>query len=171
MKVKCAHCGKSVEKAPGAVNRAKAVGMRLFCNFTCSGAARRTFKPKAQKIAEKRAYDMEYRRKNLASIKAKKHAHFKRTYDPVAAAEVRRARMPKHVEYCRQPWYRRWKRRYDTRYRAEKTYGPFAEAFLALLKVDKEVNSRMTDYEVRQANGTGNKWLQRRRDYERTIRG
>jgi hypothetical protein len=135
------------------------------------GLAKRIHKPKAQKVEEKRLYDIEYRRKNRTMLKAKKSAYFQRTYDPTKAAEVRRRRLPYHVEYCRQPRYRRWKRRYDQQFRARKLYGPYAGSFLLLQKIEKEVASRMSRYEIYQANGTLNKWQNRRREYERLIRG
>ena len=80
---------------------------------------------------EKAAYDREYRKKNLAWIKAKKADYFQRTYDPVKAAKERKKRMPEHVEYCRQPKYRAYKRKYDRKRRASK-FGEFAEAYEAL---------------------------------------
>lgn len=129
------------------------------------------FKPKAQKVEEKRLYDMEYRRKNRRLLAGKKRAYFERTYDPVKAAKVRAVRMPLHVEYCRQPRYKRWKRRYDQKHRAQRMFGPYAESFLLLRKIEKEVTSRMSKYEIGLTNGTINKAMQRRREYARLIRG
>ena len=77
---------------------------------------------KAQKVAEKRLYDMAYRAKNLERIKAGKRAYFQRTYDPREAAVERKKRMHLHVAYCRQPRYKAWKREYDRKYRASE-YG------------------------------------------------
>lgn len=165
--MKCDHCRKVIKRAPAQLNRT-GTG-RNFCNLHCFSQSRRTFKPKAQKVAEKRLYDIAYRRKNRKLLKAKKHAYFERTYDPVAAAKVRKARMHLHVVYCRQPHYKRWKKRYDNRYRAGKIFGPYAEAFLVLQKIEREVSSRITNYEVRQINGTLNKTLQRKRAYARLV--
>lgn len=171
MRVKCGYCGKRIEKESGAVNRARKIKAHLYCDKRCFGLSRRQYKSRDQKVEEKRLYDLAYRRKNRATLKVKKHDYFVRTYDPVAAAEVRKVRMPQHIEYCRQPSYRRWKRRYDRQYRANRLYGPFAECFLLLQKIDKEVDSRLSDYEVRQINGTLNKRQERKRVYERLIRG
>ena len=167
----CKHCSKRVRQSVGAVNRALKIGAPLYCDRKCAGLARRVYKPKAQKIAEKRLYDMEYRRKNRRLLKAKKRAYFQRTYDPAKAAAERKARMHLHVAYCRQPSYRRWKRRYDRKYRAQKMFGPFADSFLILQRLEKEIDSRMSRYEVYAANGTLNKALNRRREYERLVRG
>ena len=135
-----------------------------YCNRTCAVLARRKMKTKAQKVEEKRVYDARYRVSEATRLKIKKAAYFQRTYNPVEAAIIRKARMPYHVEYCRQPAYREKKTVYDLNRRAA-AYGEFAEAYKLLLEVDREVNSRMTDHEVRVANGTMNKRLQRKRDY------
>lgn len=167
--MKCAHCGKKVRQSVGAINRARKIGAPLYCGRRCAGLARRIYKPKAQKVEEKRLYDIEYRRKNLRRIKAQKRAYFQRTYDPVKAAKERKKRVHLHVAYCRQPRYRRWKRRYDQHYRAKRFFGPFAEAYLLLQKIDREVSIRATRYEVYQQNGTLNKTLQRKRAYARLV--
>ena len=165
--VKCDHCRKVVKRVPGQYNRTETG--RNFCNKQCFYESRRIHKPKAQKVAEKRLYDMEYRRKNRKLLKAKKRAYFERTYDPVKAAKERKARMHLHVAYCRRPAYRRWKKRYDNRYRAGKMFGPYAESFLLLQKIEREVSTRMTKHEVRQANGIINKAQERKRAYCRLI--
>lgn len=160
----CAHCGETGAREAGQVNRARIIGLRLFCSRVCFGLDRRKNKTSAQKIAEKSEYDRGYRARNLESLKAKKRAHHKRTYDPVAAAKQRKKRMPWHVEYCRQPAYKAKKQTYDQRHRAEKTYGSFAQAFLTLVAVNNEITGRMSRYEVYSANDTLNKKLRRKKD-------
>lgn len=171
MKIRCEHCRRWTEKARGHVNRSRKAGMPIFCDRWCFGASRRQYKSKAQKVEEKRLYDAEYRRKNRRLLKTKKRAYFERTYDPVTAAKARRLTMRRHVEYCRQPSYRRWKRRYDQRYRAQRLFGPFAESALLLLKLEREVASRMSKYEIGLTNGTINKAQLRRRAYASLISG
>lgn len=168
---KCAHCGKPVKQPIGAINRALRAGLPIHCDRLCAGLARRCHKTKAQKVSEKRQYDMEYRRKNRALLKAKKAAWFKASYDPVKAAKVRKSRMPAHVRYCQRPEYKRWKRRYDARYRARRLFGPFAESALLLKRLEKEVTSRMSKYEIGLTNGTINKAQLRRRAYASLISG
>ena len=73
----------------------------------------------------------------------------------------------RHAEYVRRPEYRKWKAQYDRQHRARKFYGPFAEAALTLFDLEAEISSRATRTEIYTANGTLNKWTQRRRDYER----
>lgn len=171
MKYKCAHCGKTNDKWAGHVNRARKAGLNLYCNRRCAGLGRRDGKTKAQKREEKRLYDLEYRAKNLAMLKAKKRAYHKLTYDPVEAAKVRKARMPKHVEYCRQPAYKAWKQGYDRKYRAKKYYGPFDEAYLLTMDITNEIKGRTTRHEVKYQNGCTNKAQRRKRQGIQEERG
>jgi hypothetical protein len=156
MKIRCAQCGKRTEKVSGQVTRAKKIGARLFCDRWCFGASLRKGKTKAQKVAEKRLYDMAYRTKNRQMLKAKKRAYFERTYDPRKAAVERKKRMHLHVAYCRQPRYKAWKRQYDQQYRAME-YGPFADAYLLAVNLNREIKSKATNYEIRIQNQTLNK--------------
>jgi hypothetical protein len=163
MKIRCAHCGKKSEKPASAVNRARSAGLPLYCDRTCFGLARRKHKTKAQMAKEKAAYDTAYRAKNAAALKAKKRAYFERTYDPAKAAVQRKKRMPYHVDYCRRPEYRRWKQEYDRQYRA-KEFGPFAEAYLLAVELNREIKGRMTNHEIKWENKTANKAQFRSRD-------
>lgn len=165
MRCVCPQCSAVFDRPTGEVNRAKKKGAPLFCGKTCFGLSRRlAVKPtKQERAAAKAAYDREYRAKNAATVKAKKAAYFQRTYDPGKAAEVRKANMHKHVEYCRRPEYKQWKSSYDRKYRAVKEFGEFAEAALILQDVEKEVLSRTTRYEISLVNNTLNKAQKRRR--------
>lgn len=163
----CAHCKCESEKENGAIARALQSNKPLFCNRVCFGLSRRKNRTDAEKVALKAEYDRKYRAKNLASIKAKKAAYFKRTYDPVKAAAHRQTRMAYHVEYCRQPEYRKKKKAYDRKYCATRNYGQFAEAFLALTDLESEVFSRLPRAQVKYQNGATNKTQNRRRDYVR----
>jgi len=162
MQITCAHCGRKSDKATGAVNRAKAAGLRMFCNRRCAGLAHRKHKTKLQMREEKAAYDTEYRRLNGKMLKAKKAAWHLATYDPDAARIERKKRMKFHVEYCRRPSYRRWKQEYDRRYRAME-FGQFADAYKLTLELNREIKSRSTNYEIRQENQTFGKTQKRRR--------
>jgi hypothetical protein len=105
----------------------------------------------------KAAYDREYRRKNRARLKAQKAAYFQRTYDPVKAAKERKKKMPQHVEYCRQPEYKAWKKKYDKQRRSKK-FGDFAEAHTLLVELLKEINRQMPDREARYAQSQRHGW-------------
>jgi hypothetical protein len=50
--------------------------------------------------------------------------------------------MPYHVEYCRQPEYRRNKKEYDEKYHAKKKYGEYWEAAILLNKLENEIDNR-----------------------------
>jgi hypothetical protein len=96
----------------------------------------------------KAEYDRKYRKKNRARLKAEKAAYFQRTYDPIKAAKERKKKMPAHAEYCRQSWYKAWKKEYDKKHRASE-YGEFAEAYALLLELLKEINRQQPDREER----------------------
>jgi len=159
---RCAHCGKRAQKEAGHVNRSRELGLRLFCGRRCAGLGRRKHKTKAQRVAEKREYDAEYRRKNLARIKADKKAYFQRTYDPEKARIERKKRMPKHVEYCRRPEYKVYKSKYDRKYRANK-FGVFADAYLLTVDLNRAIKERSTNEQIKWENCTANKAQFRRR--------
>jgi hypothetical protein len=162
----CPQCGKPACKPAGAVNRAHAIGAPIYCGKVCAGLARRKPpKTKAQKVAEKAAYDAEYRTKNREMLRAKKAAHFQRTYDPEAARIERKKRAAFHAEYCRQPSYRLWKAEYDRRRRAS-VYGEFADSYTLTMELNREIKSRSSNYEIRLQNQTGNKAQERDRDSE-----
>ncbi len=136
----------------------------MFCDRKCAGLGRRKGKTKEQRVAEKAEYDRRYREANLAEIKAKKAARFRATYDPEKAAIERNARMPWHVEYCRRPEYKQWKKQYDFDYRARE-FGEFSEAYKFLIQIENEIDNRASRYDVAVAKGTLNKALQRKRFY------
>lgn len=158
----CAHCREPHGRGTGHVNRSIANGWLIFCGRVCSGLARRTYRDAETAKAEKRLYDMEYRRKNRAKLKAKKAAYYQRTRDPEKERERRKAKMPQHVEYCRQPRYRAWKREYDRHYRA-KEYEAFADAYLLTVDLNREIKQRMKNHEIRLQNQTHNKRQERGR--------
>lgn len=164
----CAFCQSLREKPTGEVNRARKINAPLYCDRTCSGMGRRKGKTKAQKIAEKRAYDAAYRVRNFTALKVKKAAWFQATYNPEKAAIERKTRMPRHVEYCRHPEYKAWKREYDRRLRAGE-YGEFSEAFLLLQDLERELDARASWYERANQKGTINKTMKRKRAYEQSV--
>lgn len=169
MKFRCAHCKKVNDKPAGQVNRARAEGLKLFCNRSCFGLSRRLYKTKAERVEEKRVYDQKYRAANLERIKAEKREYFKRTYDPVKAAVERKKRMPKHVEYCRRPEYRVKKAAYDQK-RRDAEYGEFAEVARITIDLNREIKGRMTNEEIKWENGTANKSQFRKRGGEKEER-
>ncbi len=164
--INCSQCQKPYLIENGALNRARARKARLFCGKQCGGEARRLDRSAEEKKEIKRLYDAARRIELAPILKVKKAEYFQRTYDPLKAAVERKKRMPKHVEYCRQPEYKKWKSQYDKQHLAKKEFGEFAEAALILRDIEKEIDSRATRYEIYVANGLVNKALTRRREMQ-----
>lgn len=140
----CPQCGTVFDSALGRFNRARKINAPLYCGKECAGAARRLKNPQteAERRAAKAKYDHKYRLRNPEELKQKKAAYFQYTYNPEKAKEVRAKRMPLHLEYCRRPEYRAWKREYDKAYRAARDFGEFAEAALMLRNLEQEIEER-----------------------------
>lgn len=172
-RIVCAHCGAAADKLTGGVNRSIRKGVPLFCSKACVGLRHRHGKSSDQLRAEKAEYDRRRRDTLGDTLKAEKRAayHAAVAADPVGARarekEIRRQRMPKHVEYCRRPEYRKWKAEYDQKYCARKQFGAFGEAAIILNQLETEIFSRATRTEIARANGTLNKSNERKRDYAR----
>lgn len=162
MIIVCNHCKKETDKPKGAVNRALKINAPLYCDKICAGLGRRDNKTIEEKKRLKAEYDKEFRKKNATEIKKRKHEYFKKTYDPQKASVERKKRMPKHIEYCRQPKYKEWKKEYDLKYRAKKEFGEFWESAILINKIEAEYNQR----EVRQINNLHNKSQKRKRKWK-----
>jgi len=168
MKAICPVCNLEFNARTGDYNRAIKNGKSLCCGIVCSGLKRRKNKTPEQKKQEKAEYDKKYRAERYEEIQKKKREYFQRTYDPEKARVERKRRMPKHVEYCRQPEYRKKKKVYDRKYRNVKKYGEeLGECMVLALKIRDECLNQMSDYEIRLSKGTINKLQQRKREYER----
>jgi hypothetical protein len=124
--------------------------------------ARRSTLTPAQRKAEKSAYDAQRRADKGPDISAKKAAYHRRTYDPAKARHRRARNMDQHIEYCRKPEYRAYKADYDREYRARE-YGEYAEAYLLLLDLERELRERATWYERNKAKGYYTRSAQQRR--------
>lgn len=166
----CGFCGAIVRQSPGSINRALREGKPLYCDRTCSGMARRDRRTPEQKKEAKRIYDARRRAEKAAEIRVKKAAYYQRTRDPAKARERRLRNMDRHIEYCRRPEYRAYKADYDRQLRANE-YGEYAEAYLLLLELDREIRSRATSYERLKARGYYTRAAQqRRRELWQTIK-
>lgn len=169
----CAHCGCQTAKEAGLVNRARRLGAPLYCGKVCSGQARRISRTPEERKALKADYDRKRREELGEALLAEKRAayHAAVAADPVGhrakEREQRKRRSAQHVEYCQRPEYRKWKQKYDRQYRARKEFGDFGEAAIVLNDLIAEINSRTTRTEIYRQNGTLNKWIARRREYER----
>jgi len=156
----CSFCGDVVRQSQSSVRRAVREGKPLYCDRACSGMARRV--PLDQKKNAKRIYDARRRVEKATELRAQKAAYYQRTRDPVKERERRQKNMSGHVEYCRRPEYRAYKADYDRKSRAEE-YGEYAEAYLLLLDLEREIRSRASGYERRKARGYYTRSAQQRR--------
>lgn len=173
----CGYCERRSLKEAGAVNRARRGGFGLYCDRTCAGLGRRFKRTKEEKVTAKAEYDRQ-RREQLGEIllvkkRAAYHAAVAANPEIVRAKERehRQKNMGRHVEYCRRPEYRAWKRDYDRSYRARQDYGPFAEAFLTLQELEQEIAARATRYDIYAQNGLLNKAKGRKNGYAQTLGG
>lgn len=170
----CPACHQWKPRENGVIARAKKVGLKLYCGRVCSGIGRRKDSPISPRNpnwkALKAAYDKQRREKHGDRIRAEKKAYYARV-GPLRREkeqETRKAKMPKHIEYCRQPAYRVKKEKYDRKRRAIIQFGKeFADAFLVLQQIENEIDSRIDRNEIYRQNGLVNKSVQRRREYER----
>jgi hypothetical protein len=169
----CPQCLSWKPCIAGRSNRAKKDGLPLYCGRTCSGLARRKDNPKSPRNPEykfmKAEYDKKYRENNKELIRGKKAAYYAKT-GPLRRdkeRESRKKRMNLHVEYCRRPEYKEYKKGYDEKYRAKKLYGAFAEASLALNQLESELNKHGSWQDRQMAAGLFiNKSTERKREYE-----
>lgn len=164
----CPWCAKSFDACTGRYNRAISSGAPLYCGMECAGLARRSkFSPtSAEKKESKRIYDAEYRSKKIEYLKIKKRSYYLSNQEIIKAknADYRKKNMYRHVEYCRQPEYKKWKSSYDRMHLAVKHFGEFAQIALILRDVEKVLNTKQSSHDRRMANGTINKAQMRRRE-------
>jgi hypothetical protein len=166
MKIKCAYCKKTSDKDAGDVNRAKKIGAPIYCDRKCAGLARRKGITDEEKKRIKAEYDKNYRKR--ASTKERKAEQFKKDYaaNPDKYKEQRKRRYPKHLEYLRNPEYKAYKKEYDQKHRAEKLYGDFAEAAIALHKLRSIVDNR----QAKKEQNIFNKSIKRKRNATKNIK-
>lgn len=150
------------------MNRADAIGAKLYCDRACAGMARRVAKTPEQRKAEKATYDAKRRTELADQIKAEKREWYSANRERLRAQHAEYRNRPenvaRHNAYCRQPEYVAEKREYDRRRRAVKQFGEeFAESFLLLQDVENEIDARASRYDIYLANGTINKAQTRRR--------
>lgn len=163
----CDYCGKETTKSEGHYNRAKKLGAKLYCNQKCFGLDRRDNKTTEQRKKEKVEYDKKYRKEYTEEIKKEKAIKFKDWYYNKGGMEIerekRKKKMPKHIEYCRQPKYKAYKKQYDEKHRAKKMYGEFSEAAIILLDLEKELDRKSPEMlSIKFQNGTVNKITKRK---------
>jgi hypothetical protein len=174
IKVKCAQCKKSFLKGMGEYNRARKIDSPLYCSKKCFGIARRKNKSDEEKKRSKSEYDKKRRTEKAKELRAQKKAAYA-LWGPQHREEEREKRkknMPKHIEYCRQPEYKEWKKKYDRKVRVAQ-YGEFAESYELLEELVKEIKRQMPDRFERYSQSGRQQWNpinQQRRRYARASR-
>lgn len=148
MKAVCAYCGIIFEKPTGEYNHSVKLGLNIYCNREHSNLGRRVNETEEEKKVYKQWYDLFIRASRtederiLFSLQKMLLFHLDYKANPEKYKKERQRRMRAHVEYCRQPKYREYKKTYDEQYRAKKDYGEYWEAAIALKKLDKEIDYR-----------------------------
>jgi len=103
----------------------------------------------------KRLYDIEYRRKNKKKIEEKKRAYYQTEAGKATAKRNRVKMMPRHVEYCRNSEYKKYKHKYDVIHLAKTRYGEYWECMILVEKIHKEILKLVPDkYERDKIKGT-----------------
>lgn len=162
----CPNCNKVFLVYVGYLNKANNIGAPRYCTKACSALARKINRSDEEKKRIKSEYDKKRRTELGEAYLAKKREQWKARYDPVQAAEYRKKRMHIHVEYCRQPEYRQYKKQYDEQYHAKKKFGEFAESALLLTKIYSLIDNR----EVKADNNLITKSQKRKRQWLRTTK-
>lgn len=169
MKVKCAYCGMSTDKSIGHYNRAMKLGAKLYCNHKCFGLDRRGNETEEEKREIKSWYDM-FIRESMTDDERDIYILNKALYffldyreNPEKYKLRRQEKMPRHIEYCRQPSYKEKKHKYDVERNAKNTYGEYWEAAVILNELEKMVDNRL----AKAQNGLINKSKKRKRLWQK----
>jgi len=164
----CCHCKKTFIVKPnnrGSRNRSIKLGLPIYCSQTCTGLARRLNESPEEKKAIKYWYDaflnisMTDEERELEELQRMVYFQWDYVRNPEKHRKRRQERMADHIEYCRQPEYKKWKKAYDEQYRAKQDYGDWWEAAIALKNLDKEIDYR----ESKRQNKIYNKSTSRRK--------
>lgn len=151
MKLICCYCSKSFavkENNIGQRKKSIRLGLPIYCNRTCAGLGRRTNETPEQKMAIKAWYDqflnisMTDEEKELEELQRMVYFQWEYAKNPEKHRARRQARMEAHIEYCRQPEYKEYKKGYDETYRAKKNFGDYWESAIILKNLDNEIDYR-----------------------------
>lgn len=163
VKIRCPQCRQWRPVRVAARNAAKKAGRNIYCSRVCSGLGRRAASPVGPRNPNWKAMKSEYDRKRREihgeRLRAEKREKYK-TWGPLhrdLERERRKKRMPYHVQYCRQPEYRKYKQCYDQELRAAE-YGEYADAYRLLLQLQKEIRVQEPDRFVRYAQSQRHQW-------------
>lgn len=151
MNLVCCYCDKPFKVKENNIGQRKKsirLGLPIYCGRKCAGLGRRTNETKDEKIAHKQWYDLFIRasmtddERDLDSLLNAVWFDYDYNKNPEKYKQWRQKKMPKHVEYCRTPEYKKWKKSYDENYRAQKEFGEFAESAVVLKEIEKIIDSK-----------------------------
>lgn len=147
--------------------------MPIYCNKECAGLGRRIDETPEEKRQIKSWYDMLIRSsmdeddRLLYSLQNAVYFHIDYANNPEKYKEIRKLKMPKHIEYCRNPEYKKYKKGYDETYRAKKHFGDYWEAAIALKNLDKEIDYRESKRQNKLYNKSTTK---RKRSWQKQLK-
>lgn len=159
MTIICPYCKNESDHKTGYVNRAKKLGVPIYCSRVCSGLARRT--TKQEKVENKRLYDIKYRNDKSDYVKQRAKLY---NESPAGRAMQKRNREKfkiSHAEYIKTEKYKAYKKQYDQIFVAKQKYGVFWESSIVLNKLDEEIKPFKIENRIN--NGTSNKSQKRKR--------
>lgn len=175
----CEWCGAAFVTTTSQYNRQNKIGHPVrFCSRPCSSRARSAERTTPHpNTPEGRAAKAEYdraRRQRLAdklredkrAAYLRDHAERLRKQAEMRADPAYRQKMRAYqYEHARRPEWRAHKKKYDRKYRAERDYGEWAEAYVTMLELrEAALAAARTDSELRARKGTLNKSQQRKRN-------
>jgi hypothetical protein len=163
MKVTCEYCGVDIEKATGHVNRARKLGMGLFCDRVCFGLHKRVDRTDEEKKKIKYEYDKKRRAELKDILKQKQKAYNESPAGRAMQKRHREKRKEFHKEYIKSDRYRAWKKNYDEKYHAKKNYGEFFEAAIVLKRIEEVILPEKQESKIQK--GTYNKSQKRKRQW------
>lgn len=141
MKIICPQCGKEAEKDTGDVNRAKKLGLPIYCNRTCAGLARRCNRTDEEKKKIKSDYDKQRTDRHELWYLLWRGFEFRLDYEenPEKYRKERQRKYKKHLEYLRTDKYKAWKKEYDLKYLAKKDFGIYWESAILLKELENQL--------------------------------
>jgi hypothetical protein len=170
----CATCGCPARKSASVVNRAARSGLPLHCSRACFARSRRVDRSTEETKRRKREYDAARRVAHAEELAAKKRDYHRRTYNPDAARERRKARTFDQTAYCRRyyadPQKKAEKVAYDIERRSA-AYADYAESWRLLIELEREIRARVPDrYERQKGRGYFTRVNERKRNERRERR-
>lgn len=157
----CPYCKKEADIPKAYVLKARSVGAPKYCSKLCSGLARKIWRTDAEKKAIKKLYDEQYRTREYVKLQKNFAFHLDYRANPEKYRKERQRKMKAHIEYCRKPEYKKWKKQYDHKFRLKKKYGEYWECASIMVSLDKTLNTK----EIKINQGLINKSQKRKRKW------